>query len=59
MHCFIISSQILTGLVCMVPPLSILLSPASMLLFKMSWNMQFPVASQTLIRNSHIGILVP
>jgi hypothetical protein len=46
-------------LVRIVPPLSILLSPASMLLFKMPWNMQFPMALQTLIRISHIGILIP
>jgi hypothetical protein len=44
MHRFIILSQLLTGLVCMVPPLSILLSPASMLLFKMPWNRQLPLA---------------
>jgi hypothetical protein len=45
MHSFTIFSELLTGLVWTVPPLTILLSPASMLLFKMPWNMQFPVAS--------------
>jgi hypothetical protein len=35
MHCFVIFSQIMTGLMCMVPLLSILLSTASMLLFNM------------------------
>jgi hypothetical protein len=38
--------------VCMVPPLSILLS-------KMPRSRQFPVALDTLIRNSLTGILVP
>jgi hypothetical protein len=40
-HC--IFSQLMTGLLYIVPPLSILLSPASMLLFKILWNRQFPV----------------
>jgi hypothetical protein len=42
---FIIFSQLMTGLVYMVPPLSILLLPASMVLFEMPWNRQFPVAT--------------
>lgn len=40
-HCFPICSQLETGFLCMVPPLSILLSSASVLLFKMPWNRQF------------------
>jgi hypothetical protein len=39
--CFTICSQLATCFVCMVAHLSILLSPASMLLFKMPWRRQF------------------
>jgi hypothetical protein len=45
MHCFIIFSYPVTGLVYDVPHLWILLSPASLLLLKMPWKRQFPVAS--------------
>jgi hypothetical protein len=42
---YVTFSLLLTGLVCMTPPQSTLLSPASVLLFKMKQRRQFLVAS--------------
>jgi hypothetical protein len=48
--------RLLIGIVCMIPPLSMLQSPASMRLSKMLWNRQFPLASSQ-SQNSHTGFL--
>jgi hypothetical protein len=53
---YLTSSRFKTGLVCKIPPLSMLLLPTSVQLIKIVWNLKFTMVSYR-SQNGHINYI--